>query len=160
MRTWVLALLVLTACLGCSQRTLIRSHPADAVVYVDGFPVGRTPVTISVPREKFRDRIPLRLEHEGYEPAELELRSIVRVGRILGAIFWSGGLAIPIQGVRGFARVPPILMTPLPAGSPASPENRELDARLERIDRMRADGTITEAEARELRKNILMRSVQ
>jgi hypothetical protein len=50
-----LSLLCVLVLAGCAQRTLIRSQPDGASVYVDGKYAGATPIVISVPAHEFRN---------------------------------------------------------------------------------------------------------
>jgi hypothetical protein len=69
----LLALFLVTLFAGCQnlkvgapQEVVILSYPTEASVYINGVPVGITPMTVELPR---KDNHEVRLEKHGYNPA-------------------------------------------------------------------------------------------
>ncbi len=67
---------------GCTQPLVVDSQPTGALVFVDGAPVGHTPVTIHVNRSQYVRSYDLRLELRGYAAHEqvLEREQAVIMG--------------------------------------------------------------------------------
>jgi len=73
MRSLLLGLVLLVACVGCVQRTItVTSQPSGALVYLNDEEVGRTPVSAPFTHYGTYD---VRLEAEGYEPLWTEARA-------------------------------------------------------------------------------------
>lgn len=82
-RVVILAVALLTG--GCTQPLVVDSEPPGALVFVDGAPVGHTPVTIDVYRSKFVRSYDLRLELRGYATHEQVLE---REQAIIMGSYW------------------------------------------------------------------------
>ncbi|MCO5168243.1 MAG: PEGA domain-containing protein [Planctomycetes bacterium] len=81
------ALLAAAAALGgCTSPVLVDSTPQGALLFVDGEPVGRTPITIRALRTQYVRRYDLRLELDGFEPHEQRLER--RRALIMGSRGW------------------------------------------------------------------------
>jgi hypothetical protein len=97
------ALLVvgLTACAtiinGTSQSVSISSQPSGAQVFVDGVPMGATPVS---PDLKRKDKHTVRIELEGYEPFEMRLNRGTS-GWIAGNIIFGGLIGLAVDAITG-----------------------------------------------------------
>ena len=81
---------------GCTESVLIRSAPSDASVFVEGKPVGTTPVVFQTQNVR---PLPFRVEKAGLPPVEGTLSTRVAPGRVVGAVFTLGILALyqPMQ---------------------------------------------------------------
>jgi hypothetical protein len=77
---------------GCTERTLIRTFPPGATVYVNGQLVGTSPVEYRVPESQFHPPTSFRIEHPDCEPLEGQLQTRVAGSRIFGGIV---GLGVP-----------------------------------------------------------------
>ena len=92
---------LLTACAtiinGTSQSISISSQPTGAQVFVDGVPMGVTPVA---PDLKRKDKHLIRIEMEGYEPFELQLNRGVS-GWIAGNIIFGGLIGLAVDAMTG-----------------------------------------------------------
>lgn len=97
----VLGGVLLTACAtiinGTSQSISISSQPTGAQVFVDGVPMGVTPVA---PDLKRKDKHLIRIEMEGYEPFELQLNRGVS-GWIAGNIIFGGLIGLAVDAMTG-----------------------------------------------------------
>ena len=152
---------MLACCLvgaGCSESTMIRSYPMGSKVYVNGSFAGVTPLPYQVEPSKFStEDFTVRLEHPGYSDAQGTLRKQSCPGRIVGGVFTLGILFI-FKGPTCFSSPQDFWLEPV-AGQAASdsgvPHQPTIDERLERIRRMRDDGTITNEEYEHYRKEIL-----
>lgn len=79
---------------GCAEHVLIRSYPAGAKAIVDGYAIGTTPATTSIPRGDVSKPHTWRVEYRNCDAAEGTLQTGVAGGRIAGYIFTLGILAI------------------------------------------------------------------
>src|SRR5207249_4513642 len=81
----------------------VRSGPSGAVVYLDGKPIGTTPLDYSLPRSEVGEPHRVRVEKTGYAPVESDLRTRWAKGRVTGAVFTLGLLALirPMRCVAG-----------------------------------------------------------
>lgn len=88
---WIPILLVGIAAAGCTETVVFRSMPPGARVFVDDSDIGSTPAEFST-----RDVVPrtYRLEIEGYAPQTGNLTPRVGGGRVVGAVFTLGLVAI------------------------------------------------------------------
>ena len=108
MRIIAIAVVVITApgCMtlygGATQRVRVVSTPPDAQVFLDGQPVGVTPVDVTVSRRNPRPVI--SIEKDGYPTYRRRPQRSDSVGRILGSVGIGAGLgfvaAIAIIGGR------------------------------------------------------------
>lgn len=130
---------------GCAETTLIRSSPPGATVYVDGNLVGVSPVVYSAARSQFRNPHTCRVELEGYAPREEPLRTTFAVpGRALGAAFTLGILYV-FKSPYAFRDTHDVVLTKLDSVAAKNSRGSTVN-RLERLQTLRAQGTITEAE--------------
>lgn len=95
---------------GCVSTTLIRTEPSDAVLYVDGSKVGKTPYTYE--DTKLTGSITyLRFVKEGYEEQQVTLvrNESVDVSAIIGGLLvW-----VPFLWVMGYKPEHTYELTPL-----------------------------------------------
>jgi putative oligomerization/nucleic acid binding protein/PEGA domain-containing protein len=145
---------VVASLLGCAEATRVQSLPNGAAVYAGDRLIGITPTIFRVPRSEWRNEFALRLEHEGYEPAQVTVPTIVGKGRIVGGIFTLGIVwlfkrptTLPEQVD---VRLVPVL--PAPVAAPASPSVEE---RLRALQKLYDGGLITQAEYQRRRGEIL-----
>jgi hypothetical protein len=82
---------------GSSQSVGFRSQPTGANVYVDGIPMGQTPVA---PDLKRMDKHIVRIELDGYEPYEFMIDRSVS-GWVAGNILFGGLIGIAIDAATG-----------------------------------------------------------
>lgn len=151
-----LALLVLLVAVGCAKRVYLTSVPPGAVVLYRDQPMGVTPTMLHVPREGMDDPVRVRFELPGYAPATLELQERVSVRRIFGSIF-SLGLPVMLNGFTRFVEVGPVMLAPLAATNP--PAGSDLQARLQKLEDLRAQGLIDDKEYRDTRGELLRRDL-
>ena len=76
---------------GCAERVLFRSAPPGAKVFVDDTYVGDTPTHFSTRSVVLRT---YRVEMQGYPPVEGALEPHLAGGRVVGAIFTLGIVAM------------------------------------------------------------------
>jgi hypothetical protein len=91
MRKLIPVVLVVALTVGCAESVLVRSVPPDAKVFIDNKLVGSTPINFAT-----RDVRPLlyRVEKPGYPTAEGQIQTRIAPGRVVGAVFTLGILAI------------------------------------------------------------------
>ena len=105
MKTLLLILLFITT--GCAtlvqsgpDRIPIKTEPSEAKVYLNGFPVGVTPLVVSVDR---KDECEITIEKDNYEKITIN-RDKTMAGWTLGNLFIPAGFAIDLithnQGKR------------------------------------------------------------
>jgi len=141
--------------LGCSESTMIRTYPPGSKLYVNDKFVGLTPVIFKVPRSEFGEDFRVRAEREGYATTDSTLQKRVCGGRIAGAIF-TLGIVFIFKGPTCFASPQDFAMAPLPGqGEAAGSREPTVDERLQRIEKMRDKGTITNEEYEHYRAEIL-----
>lgn len=150
-------MLVLATCVfGCTESTLIRSYPPGAKIYVNDAFVGIAPVHFSIPHKEFEGDFHVRVEHAGYLPLQAELKKTTCPGRVAGSIL-TLGIVGAVRGTTCFVYLHDFALEEAPGHAPSgsaaqspSPENR-----LQRLERLRAEGTITPEEYERYRKSIL-----
>ena len=158
-RRSIAAIVLCVVLSGCAEYAVVRSYPPGAKLYRDGQFEGLTPVTVRVPRSQFsEENFRIRLEHTGYEPLEGTLRTQVCGGRIAGGVFTLGIVLLfkrptCFSSPQNFALAPSADSTAAP--DRASAPRPSVDERLERIKRMRDEGTITNEEYDRYRSEIL-----
>ena len=139
--------------IGCAESTIIRSNPPGARVSINGRLEGTTPMTFTVSRSQFADQaFQARLERQGYEPFEATLHKQVCGGRVVGGIF-SLGISFIFKRPSCFSDPQTFSLTPLAGEPPERPLS--IQERLERLQKMRENGTITEEEYQHSRKEVL-----
>jgi hypothetical protein len=123
----VLAITAILGCVGCGESTLVRSRPDGAKLWVNDRFIGPTPVEYSCSRSEFSRPQRFRLELDGYQTAEGELRKRVMPGRIVGGSF-SFGISLLFKRPTGFrdrydfALIPRPPSFPTDAPPPTGPE--------------------------------------
>ncbi len=155
-RTGAAAVVVLLCCAlaGCAESTVIRSYPPGAKLFVNGEYQGVTPRVFTVPREKFASQtFTARIERDGYAPQEEELRKRTCPGRVVGGVF-SLGISFIFKRPTCFDSHEDFSLEPLPAQAEAA-HQPTVEERLQRIERMRDQGTITNEEYEHYRTEIL-----
>lgn len=139
---------------GCAESTLIRSYPPGAKLYVNDQYIGVTPHAFTVPRQEFADHtFTARVERDGYAPAEETLQKRTCTGRVVGGIF-SFGISFIFKRPTCFDTHQDFSLTPLP-NQAAAAHQPTIEERLQRIERMRDQGTITNEEYEHYRSEIL-----
>lgn len=83
---------------GSTQDVTFVSDPEGATVRVDGLPVGRTPLTVSLDTGKSHT---VELSKEGYETQYATLSRSVSGGWIVADIFLTGCIGIVVDLVTG-----------------------------------------------------------
>jgi hypothetical protein len=145
------------AVLSCAESTMVRSYPSGAKLYVNGTFRGLTPLGLTVPRSEFADEVRVRLEHDGYAPTEGMLRKRTCGGRIVGGVF-TLGIVLLFKRPTCFASPQDFALAPLPAqaGSGVPGAHKPTVAeRLQRIQKWRDQGIITDEEYEHDRREIL-----
>ena len=153
------AILGLTSILtACGESAVIRSYPPGSKLYVNDQFIGLTPIPYSASRKEYsRGEFRVRLERDGYLPLDDKLRTRVCGGRIAGAIF-TLGIVFLFKGPTCFQSPQDfsLLAAPGQAQDAGSTSRRpSVDERLQRIERLRNQGTITNEEYERYRKEIL-----
>lgn len=149
-----------TAVVGCAESAVVRSYPAGSKVYVNGAYEGLTPLGVTIPREQFdAGQYAVRLEHEGYTPEDGTLRTETCRGRIVGGVF-TLGIVLLFKPPTCFASPQDFSLVPLPgqspsASGPSGAPQATVDERLERLKRLRDQGTITNEEYEHYRLEVL-----
>lgn len=152
----IVAVALLIVYSGCAESTRVRSLPAGSKVFINDTFVGLTPLSYSVPRDEFDREFQVSVEHPGYETAHGMLRKDVCRGRIVGGVFTLGILLL-FKGPECFAGVQDFALRQLPAEQTATARDGapSVETRLQRLDKMREQGTISEEEFRRYREAIL-----
>ena len=136
---------------------MIRSSPPNAHVYAGNTLLGVTPLRYTVTREEYRKGdLVVRVEREGYRPTEGRLWTRVCPGRVVGGIFTLGILFI-FKGPTCLASVQDFPLAPIPgytASGTSAPAQPSVEERLERIEKMRQEGAITNEEYQRYRAEI------
>ena len=156
---------VLTLCMmavaiaACADATRVRTTPAGAALYVrDGF-ICITPCVYEAPRSQFSTHTPVRVELDGYEPVESELKTAVLAGRIVGGVFTLGIVPIfkrPHTYVsrHEFVLQPVTRSKPSPA-SVRTKDRRSPEMRLRDAKRLRDDGLLSAQEYERVKREVL-----
>jgi hypothetical protein len=157
MHTRLTALIVVGAFFGvagCAETTTIRTYPPGATVAVNGQPIGTGPIEFSVPRTQ----IPAggvfhyQAERQGYRPAEGDFRTSPAKGRITGGIFTLGILFL----FKNPTTLPEEIHVVLePTNAPGTKAAADPAARLNRLEKLFEQGTITEEEYKRERYKVL-----
>lgn len=87
----IIALLAVFVLSGCSESLVIRSVPPGAQVILDGNPVGITPMVFETKEPK---PMTYRIEAEGFPAAEGSVTTRLAPGRVVGAVFTLGIVAL------------------------------------------------------------------
>lgn len=152
----LLVVALLFPVLGCTQTARIATVPTGAKVWINGELLGVSPTELTIengPNTPFPSRLHARFERAGYEPLEVDLPSRVSGGRVAAAIF-TLGIAGAVQGVRTVR--PSYVYTLYPIVSKDVDISDEWIQGLRKLDRLRKDGLLSEAEY-ERRRSILLR---
>jgi hypothetical protein len=152
-RVGVIALSV--AMVGCAESTVIRSYPPGAKLLVNDHFKGITPVVLTVRRSEFVDaNFRVRLEHDGYATADEKLQKRVCGGRIVGGVF-TLGFVLLFKRPTCFASPQDFVLAALSGHDVPVAHQPTVDERLQRIQKMRDQGTITNEEYEHYRGEIL-----
>jgi len=138
------AALLLVAVLlgGCSESVMIRSGPSGANVFVNDKPVGKTPVEYTVPRGDLGNPYHVRIEKNGYEPVVTNLSTRIAGGRVTGAVFTLGILAM----FRSMYYIQPVFAQLQPLVSPQDDRDRVLGESLRNLRELHERGKISDEE--------------
>ncbi len=141
---------------GCTEATQIRSYPAGSKVYINDAFVGLTPMPYRVASADIGRDYRVRIEHQGYLSAEGMLKKEVSAGRVTGSVF-SFGILLLFKSPTCFATVQDFALTECadevsPVSHTDAPSS---ETRLQRLERMHADGIITDEERSRYRDAIL-----
>ncbi len=140
---------------GCAEEMDVRSMPAGAMVYEGTKSFGVTPTTFRVPRSQWRDQFVLRLEHDGYEPAQVTVPTEVAKGRIVGGIFTLGIVWLFKRPTTLPDEVDVRLVPNLPPPVAAATPRPSTEERLQTLQQLLDRGLITEPEYRRRRDEVL-----
>lgn len=127
---------------GCGESVMIRSGPSGANVFVNDKPVGKTPVEYSVSRGDLGKPYQVRIEKNGYEPATTSLNTRIAGGRVTGAIFTVGILAV----FRSMYYIEPVFEQLQPLASPQEERDRLLGESLRNLRDLHEKGKISDEE--------------
>jgi len=136
---------------GCSETAVIRSGPTGADVYVNDQLVGRTPVQYLVPRDRLEQAFQVRIEKQGYEPVATSLHTQLARGRVTGAVFTLGILAI----FRSMYFIEPIFVQLEAVPSPQEERDRQLGESLRNLRALHDTGQISDQEYRRRQEELL-----
>ena len=149
----VLATLLCTMALvcGCSETVWVRSGPPGAAVYVDERAAGTTPVRYTLARSDLENPHQVRIEKDGYHPMTTSMHTRVRGGRVTGAVFTLGILAI----FRSMHAVDPIFAQLQPLTPPQSDKDRILGEALRNLQEQHDAGMISDHELERRQQELL-----
>lgn len=141
---------------GCAESTQVRSYPAGSKVFVNDSFVGLTPMDYKVPKADIGRDFHVRVEHPGYESVQGVLRKEVCRGRVAGAVF-TFGILLLFKSTTCFAPVQDFALPEMEGGEgrAASVGAPSVETRLQRLERLREQGIITDEEFRRHREAIL-----
>jgi hypothetical protein len=135
---------------------MIRSYPASSKVFINEQFVGITPVGYRVPSKDIDGEFRVRIERPGYATATGTLQKEVCRGRVVGGVFTFGILFLfrsstCLVGIHDFA------LTEMEGqdGATSTAASPSVETRLQRLEKMRREGTISEDEFRRYREAIL-----
>jgi hypothetical protein len=137
---------------GCAESTVIRTSPPGATIYCDGTLVGISPTSYRVPRSALSEPHTCRAELDGFEPADEQLRRTFAPGRAVGAVF-TLGIVYLFKSPYSLRDQHDLVMRKLSTAAVKQPQADALD-RLERLQRLRDAGTITEQEFQQYKAQI------
>lgn len=148
-------LLALVLTLGCIETTSFRSVPSGAAISVNGQPIGVSPATFQVPSTRLsaNTAFQYRVEREGYRPAEGEFRSLTSSGRVVASVFTFGVMSI-FRGTQILPDAIDVELQPLWASREPRPA-QSVAVRLQRLEELFEQGSITDEEYRRERERIL-----
>jgi PEGA domain len=138
---------------GCTEYASIRSGPSGGIVTINGRPVGKTPLEYGVPRGSLDEPHKVTIELAGYEPALTTLRTRLAKGRVTGAVFTLGVLAM----FRSMYYIEPVFAQLRPIESPVASDDRALGEALRNLRELHRSGKISDEELRRRQDELLMR---
>lgn len=147
----VLLSLALALLCACSESVRIRSGPSGATVYVDQTRAGMTPLNYALPRSQLDEPHQVRIEKEGYEPVVTELHTRLAKGRVTGAVFTLGILAI----FRSMYYVEPVFAELQRAAPPQAVRDRDLSESLRTLHELHQKGQISDEELQRWQQELL-----
>jgi PEGA domain-containing protein/putative oligomerization/nucleic acid binding protein len=136
---------------GCGEAVWIRSGPSGAAVYVDERAVGTTPVRYALARSELDNPHHVRIEKDGYQPVTTSLHTRVRGGRVTGAVFTLGILAI----FRSMEAFDPVFAQLQPLTPPQSDRDRILGEALRNLREQYDAGMISDQEFEHRQQELL-----
>jgi hypothetical protein len=136
---------------GCTEYATIRSGPSGASVTVDGKPAGKTPLQYGVPRSALDEPHTVYIQLEGYEPAAATLKKGLAKGRVTGAVFTLGILAV----FRSMHYIEPVFVQLRPIEPPLADRDRALGEALRNLRELHRAGKISDEELRRRQGEIL-----
>lgn len=150
---WVALILVLAVCpLGaCTEYASIRSGPSGANVMVNGQPAGKTPLQYGVSRGALDEPHTVQITMDGYEPATASLQTRLAKGRVTGAVFTLGLLAV----FRSMYYIEPVFVQLRPIEPPVADRDRALGEALRNLRDLYERGKITDEEFRRRQDELL-----
>jgi len=135
----------------CGETVAVHSGPSGASVYLDERPVGTTPLRFSLPRGEVTEAHRLRIEKDGYQPVTTGLHSRVAGGRVTGAIFTLGILAV----FRSMHVVDPVFAQLQPTTSSRVEQDRALGESLRNVRELHEMGRISDEELQRRQQELL-----
>ena len=149
--TFVALLVAAILIAGCSETVSVRSGPSGAVVYLDGKPIGTTPLDYSLPRSEVGEPHRVRVEKTGYAPVESDLRTRWAKGRVTGAVFTLGLLAL----IRPMRSVDPVFAELEPLHRAQEDQDRRVGEALRNLRELHRSGRISDDELRQRQEELL-----
>ena len=142
---------------GCIDRVPINTVPSGAKVSW-GRDVGTTPTQLRIGRYEEWPTAPGRIEAEGYEPMEFEIKSAVPTSRIMCYVF-TGGVCLLFKRPAPFAMEEGYTFNLKPrvhSAASSEPEpTGDVGERLRKLRGLYADGLISDDEFKAQRARIL-----
>ena len=136
---------------GCSEVASIRSGPSGASVYLDDKPIGTTPVDHALSRSELGEPHRVRIEKAGYQTVQTELRTRLAKGRVTGAVFTLGLVAL----IRPMHSVDPVFAQLEPLHPPQEDKDRELGEALRNLRELHQSGRISDEELQRRQEELL-----
>jgi len=142
----------------CSEAVMVRSYPPGSKLYVNGQFVGVTPAVYTVGRSDFsKGDFAVRLDRTGYTSTDGVLSKQICGGRVTGGVFTLGILFL-FKNPTCFTSPQDFSLEPLPGqavSDSGTPHQPTVEERLDRIQKMREQGIITNEEYEHYRTEIL-----
>jgi hypothetical protein len=143
----------------CAETTTIRSYPPGSKVFIDGQLAGVTPFGYRVAREEMGRAFHVRLEREGFQPTEASLQKVTCPGRVVGGIFTFGILFL-FKGSTCFVGVHDFSLMEEDGYAGSRRGQPSAESRLQRLEQLRQNGTITDEEFHRYREGVLRELVR
>jgi hypothetical protein len=146
-----LAVMALTLLCGCAESVSIRSGPSGAKVFVDNQPAGTTPMHYELPRSALDEPHTVMVEKDGYQPASATMKTRLAKGRVTGAFFTLGILAL----FRSMYYVEPVFFALEPVAPPQHDRDRALGEALRNLNELHQRGVISDEELQRRTRELL-----